>query len=186
MSINVTAVAVTDDIATLTLSSVTGLVVGETVHVYNTGYNKINGVHQITVISGSTIKYPVNNMDDLATTSVTGVLLEDVTWIDTSNVTEFLGIATATANDTAYLGTCVAAANAFAYRRRHQAGYHDSPVVVPNDAVRLGTVLYAAGLYRERGSVDSFQSYDSMNMPLPTMSMGRVLQLLGVGRPQVG
>jgi hypothetical protein len=45
--------------------------------------------------------------------------------------------------------------------------------------------MYAALLYRERGSADSFASFDSMGtFPVPS-ALGRILQLLGVGRPQV-
>jgi len=185
MSIGITAIACTDDVVTLTVASVTGLVVGETVHVYGTGYNKLDGHHQLTFVATGTVKYLVNNQDDIVTTSVTAVLVEEPTWIDDDDVEVFLGIATATANDTAFLAECVSAANAFAFRRRNEAGYHDNPTVAPNGAAKMGTVLYAASLYRERGSVDSFQSFDAMSMPQPSLTMGRILQLLGVGRPQV-
>jgi len=43
-------------------------------------------------------------------------------WTTSANVTEFLGIATATANAPAYIATCVAAANAWAFRNRVEAG----------------------------------------------------------------
>ncbi len=185
MSIAVTAVACTDDVVTLTVASVTGLVVGETVHVYGTGYPKLDGHHQLTFVAAGTVKYPVNNQDDITTTSVTAVLVEQPTWIDADDVEVFLGIGVATANDTAFLAECVLAANSFAFRRRHEAGYDDNPTVAPNGAAKMGTVLYAASLYRERGSVDSFQSFDAMSMPQPSLTMGRILQLLGVGRPQV-
>jgi hypothetical protein len=126
--------------------------------------------------------------DDVARDAETGTLAYNpvATWIVVADVTEFLGIAAATANDTAFMGSCVNAANQFAFRRRRESGYFDSLTSVPSADVKLGTVLYAGALYRERGSVDSFQSYDSMSMPQPTLSLGRVLQLLGCGRPQVG
>ena len=108
------------------------------------------------------------------------------TWITNANVTEFLGIDVATANDTAFITSCVGAANVFAYRRRVEAGYHDDADAAPNDAVKLGTTLYAAALYRERGSVDSFASFDQFGGAAPFGSMGRIMQLLGVNRPQVG
>ena len=108
------------------------------------------------------------------------------TWITSDDVTEFLGISVATANDTAYIATCVSAANVFAYRRRAEAGYHDNADASPNGAVTLGTTLYAASLYRERGSVDSFASFDQMGGATPFGSFGRILQLLGINRPQVG
>ena len=107
------------------------------------------------------------------------------TWIVAGNVTEFLGIATATANDTAFIASCVSAANQFAYRKRQEAGYSDSLTTSPGGDVTLGTTLYAAGLYRERGSIDSFQSFQDMTVSAPTMTMGRVMQLLGCNRSQV-
>ena len=107
------------------------------------------------------------------------------TWTTSANVTEFLGIAAATANDNAYIATCVAAANAWAFRRRVEAGYSDAPGTSPSSDVTLGTTLYAAALYRERGSIDSFQTYESMTSPLQGMNMGRIHQLLGINRSQV-
>jgi hypothetical protein len=106
------------------------------------------------------------------------------TWTTVAAVQEFLGIASATANDTAFLTTCVAAANAWCFRRRVQAGYHDSLTTVPDSSVLLGTTLYAAGLYRERGTTgDSYASFGDMTGP-PLMTLGRVNQLLGIKRSQ--
>ena len=184
-------IASTSDVVTLVLDDATGLVVGEHVTIFNTGYNKLDGVHVLTAVNlgTDTVQYEVNNQDDITTTNVTArgaVLSATVTWIDNDDVQEFLGIAVATANDTAFIGTCVEAANCFAYRRRYEAGYKDSPTAAPCPSAKMGTILYAASLYRERGSVDSFQSYDAMSMPQPALSMGRVLQLLAVGKPRVG
>jgi hypothetical protein len=108
------------------------------------------------------------------------------TWITSDDVTEWLGISAATANDTAFIATCVSAANVFAYRRRVEAGYHDDADASPDGAVTLGTTMYAATLYRERGSADSFASFDQFGGGVPFGSLGRILQLLGVNRPQVG
>jgi len=84
------------------------------------------------------------------------------------------------------LTQCAAAANAFAYRRRVEAGYlQDSLTTSPGGDITLGTTLYAASLYRERGSIDSFQSFDAMSTTNPAMSLGRIHQLLGVNRSQV-
>ena len=107
------------------------------------------------------------------------------TWIANSNVTEFLGISAATANDTAFITSCVAAANAFASRRRRAAGYRDALNVSPSGDVTLGTTLYAASLYRQRGSIDGFQSFDAMDTTNPAMSLGTIHQLLGINRSQV-
>jgi hypothetical protein len=43
----------------------------------------------------------------------------------------------------------------------------------------------AASLYRERGSIDSFQSFQDMTVSAPVASMGRINQLLGIKRSQV-
>lgn len=107
------------------------------------------------------------------------------TWITASNVTEFLGITVATANDTAFISSCVSAANAFASRRRRQAGYTDNLSVSPSGDVTLGTTLYASQLYRQRGSIDGYQSFDAMDITTPPMSLGTVHQLLGINRSQV-
>lgn len=107
------------------------------------------------------------------------------TWINSGNVTEFLGIAAATANDTAFIATCVNAANAWAYRKRQQAGYQDSLTTSPGGDVTLGTTLFAAAQYRRRGSVDGFQSFDVMDTANPPLSMGDIHKLLGINRSQV-
>jgi len=98
---------------------------------------------------------------------------------------EWLGIASATANDTAFITTAVNAANAYAYRRRREAGYYDSLSTVPSADVKLGTIMFAGSLYRERGSVDSFASFEQMGTPVAFGSNGQINRLLGVNRSQV-
>lgn len=107
------------------------------------------------------------------------------TWIASADVVEWLGISSATANDTAFITTCVNAANAYAYRRRREAGYFDSLTTVPGADAKLGTVMYAATLYRERGSVDSFASFEQMGTPVPFGTQGQINRLLGINRSQV-
>ena len=120
---------------------------------------------------------------DTATGTVT--FTPSISWCTNAMVLEFLGIDVATANDTAYITTCVAAANSYIYRKRREAGYTDSQSTVPDASVKLGTILYASTLYRERGSADSFASFDSMSsIPIPS-TMGRIMALIGCGRPQV-
>jgi hypothetical protein len=127
--------------------------------------------------------------DDLAREAVdpVGSLVwtQTCTWITVNDLTEFLGISGATANDTLFMTSSVNAANAFAFKRRVQAGYHDSLTTVPDAAVKAGVVLMAASLYRERGSVDSFNSFQDMSISAPVASMGRINQLLGIKRSQV-
>jgi hypothetical protein len=110
-----------------------------------------------------------------------------VSWTTSALVQSFLGIDTASANDTAYIAKCVSASNAYCYRKRREAGYStDSTSTVPSADVELGTTLYAAILYRERGtSGDQFASYPTMGQFDRPVTMGRVLQLLGCGRAQV-
>jgi hypothetical protein len=109
-----------------------------------------------------------------------------VSWIVAADVTSWLGIDVATANDTAFVTVCVNASNAWCYRKRREAGYIDSMTTVPSADVKLGATMYAATLYRERGSVDSFASFDSMGIPAaPSATLGRIMQLLGCGRAQV-
>ena len=106
-------------------------------------------------------------------------------WIVVADVTQWLGIDSATANDTAFLTTCVNASNDWCWRRRKAAGYTDSLSTVPSPSVKLGAVMYAATLYRERGSVDSYASFSAMGAPVPMMSLGQIHRLLGVNRSQV-
>jgi hypothetical protein len=113
------------------------------------------------------------------------VWTQTCTWITVSDLTEFLGISGATANDTLFMTSSVNAANAWSFKRRVQAGYSDSLTTVPDAAVKAGVVLMAASLYRERGSIDSFNSFQDMNIAAPVASMGRINQLLGIKRSQV-
>jgi hypothetical protein len=124
---------------------------------------------------------------DIARGPVSGTLTFTAvaTWIVSADVIEWLGVASATANDTAFITTCVSAANAYAYRRRREAGYYDSLTTVPGGDVKLGTTMFAAALYRERGSVDSFASFEQMGTPVPFGSHGQINRLLGVNRSQV-
>jgi hypothetical protein len=139
--------------------------------------------YEVTITNQLLVK---SNFDNYSRTSATGTVTwtQTCSWTTVGNTQEFLGISSATANDTAYLTTCVAAANAWCFRRRVQAGYHDSLTTVPDGSVLLGTTLYAAGLYRERGTTgDSYASFQDMSGP-PLMTLGRVNQLLGVKRSQ--
>jgi hypothetical protein len=45
--------------------------------------------------------------------------------------------------------------------------------------------MYAGSLYRQRGSVDSFASFEAMGSGAPTASMGEIMRLLGINRSQV-
>jgi hypothetical protein len=105
------------------------------------------------------------------------------TWTTSQNILDWLGITVATAGDQTFTTTCAAAANAFCYRRRQEAGYIDSLTTVPSQDVFLGSVMYGAALYKARGSVDIFSSFQDMGQsPVPGMN-GQIKQLLGIDRP---
>ena len=108
------------------------------------------------------------------------------TWITSADVLSWLGIDVATANDTAFVAVCVNASNAWCFRKRREAGYTDQTASAPSADVKLGAIMYAATLYRERGtSGDSYGGFDGMgNLPMP-VTLHRIMQLLGCGRAQV-
>ena len=109
------------------------------------------------------------------------------TWIVLADLEDYLGfVFTTPSADLDVANMALAAANAFAFRRRQEAGYWDSPSTSPDGAAKLGTVQYAAILYRERGSTEAFASFDPLATGGPaTGNYGQILRLLGVGKPQV-
>jgi hypothetical protein len=107
------------------------------------------------------------------------------TWITYNDISDWLYVATATAADQAFLTICAAASNQFAFRRRQESGYFDSLTTVPSQDVKLGTIMYGGALYRQRGSVDAFSSFNEMGSQPPVALSAMVQQLLGIQRPQV-
>jgi hypothetical protein len=107
------------------------------------------------------------------------------TWITATDIEDWIGIGTATTADTTFLTICAAAANAFCFRRRQEVGYSDSLTTVPSQDVKLGTVMYGGSLYRQRGSITDFASFDGMSTGSTSGLSPLVKQLLGVDRPQV-
>ena len=125
--------------------------------------------------------------DGYETSDGTVSIAHTVTWADDDDVIQWLGIDPTSSNDLAFVTTATKAANAWAYRKRREAGYTDAVASAPSDDVKLGTILYAAVQYRSRGAVDSFASFDNFGgVTAPTMSLGQIYALLGIGRPQVG
>jgi hypothetical protein len=106
-------------------------------------------------------------------------------WITATDIEDWIGIGTATAADTTFLTICAAAANAFCFRRRQEVGYSDSLTTVPSQDVKLATVMYGGALYRQRGSITDFASFDGMSTGSTSGLSPLVKQLLGVDRPQV-
>ena len=126
--------------------------------------------------------------DNVNIVAATGTLTTTpvCTWITAQQIEDWLGIGTATAADTAFLTTCALAANSFAYRRRQEAGYrNESLTSVPNGSVSLGTIMYGGALYRQRGGVTDFATFDGLGTG-NTMGLSPMIkQLLGVDRPAV-
>lgn len=194
------------DVVVVQTLETTDITVGQTVTITGLGHG-MNGTHVVVAVptfyfigvddQGDPYYNPevilLNQLmyasagDDLERSPAAGTLTwaPTCTWITSADVQVFLGISSATANDTAFLAQCVNASNAWCFNRRVQAGYHDSLITVPNDSCKMAAILYAAGIYRERGSIDSFQSFSDMGAAAPVMSLGRVHQLLGVKRSQV-
>jgi len=122
---------------------------------------------------------------DVNRVAATGTITytQTCTWITSQNILDWLGITVATAGDQTFTTTCAAAANAFCYRRRQEAGYIDSLTTVPSQDVFLGTVMYGGMLYKSRGTVDVFSSFQDMGQT-PVVGMnGQIKQLLGIDRP---
>jgi hypothetical protein len=121
---------------------------------------------------------------DTATGTVTYTV--SPAWTTSALTLSWLGIDVATANDTAFVAKCVSAANAWCFRKRREAGYTDSASTVPSADVELGTTMYAATLYRERGtSGDAYGAFDGMGNLSQPVTLHRIMQLLGCGRAQV-
>lgn len=107
------------------------------------------------------------------------------TWVTATQIEDWLGIGVASALDATFLTQCAAAANAFCFARRREAGYVDSLSTSPSGAVTLGTIAYGGFLYRQRGSVSDFASFDGMVAGGSVGLSPMIKQLLGIDRPQV-
>lgn len=171
---------------TLTLSDVDNLYVGDKVRITGVG-NTFNGTHTLTAVDTTNLKVSfVSGNHTHAGATVNGQLIVLVQWIADADVVAWLGIDSATANDTAFIAECTEASNEWCFTKRLQAGYSDRTALLPSPSVKSGTVMYAGMLYRERGSVDSYASFDSMALgATPSMSLGRIMQLIGCNRSQV-
>jgi len=107
------------------------------------------------------------------------------TWITAGQVEDWLGIGTASALDTTFLTQCAAAANDFCFQRRLESGYIDAKGTSPSNSVTLGTIAYAGFLYRQRGAVTDFASFDGLPAGNSVGLSPMIKQLLGIPRPQV-
>jgi hypothetical protein len=182
---SVTKASLTDDVARLVLADVDGIESGTPVKVAGIGH-PFDGNFNITGVDYEAlwVEYDKNHVNVLEDT-VTGQLEILVNWIDDNDVENFLGVAPATEGDGDFLSGCTDASNKWCFERRRKSGYCDLPNAVPGADVKMGAVLYAASLYRERGSVDSFASFQDMGSVAPIGNLGQILRLLGCNRPRV-
>ena len=133
------------------------------------------------------ILYAVTAADVTRTTATGTVTLGTIpcTWITAGQVEDWLGIGTASALDTTFLTQCAAAANAFCFQRRLESGYIDEKATSPSDSVTLGVIAYGGFLYRQRGAVTDFASFDGLPAGNSVGLSPMIKQLLGIPRPQV-
>jgi hypothetical protein len=125
---------------------------------------------------------------DVTRTTATGtVTLGTIscTWVTAQNIEDWLGIGTASALDTAFLTQCASATNDFCFQRRLESGYIDQKATSPSNSVTLGTIAYGGFLYRQRGAVTDFASFDGLPAGNSVGLSPMIKQLLGIPRPQV-
>lgn len=127
--------------------------------------------------------------DVLYTVIYTGTVTytQSCTWVTVAACETYLGVDIADPSDDMTLLTQARnAACDFCYRRRQEAGYADSLTTSPGHDVTLGTLMYAAALWRSRGSTqDTFATFDSMGQANVNAMTPVIKQLLGIDRPQV-
>ena len=135
------------------------------------------------------VLYACTGTDVNRTASATGTIVfsQNCTWITTAELITYLGVTIDNPSDDFTLATQARnAGNDFAFRRRSESGYFDSLTTSPGHDVTLGTLMYAAALWRGRGSVqDTFASFDQMGGGNVNAMTPVIKQLLGIDRPQV-
>ena len=112
---------------------------------------------------------------------------QNCTWITVAQLETYLGIdMTDPSDDYTLLTQARNAGNDFCYRRRQESGYADQLATSPGHDVTLGTLMYAAALWRSRGSTqDTFATFDGMGQANVSAMTPVIKQLLGIDRPQV-
>jgi hypothetical protein len=135
------------------------------------------------------VLFACTGADVLYTVIYTGTVTytQNCSWITVAQLETFLGIDMADPSDDYTLLTQARnAGNDFAYRRRQESGYADSLTTSPGHDVTLGTLMYAAALWRSRGSTqDTFATFDGMGQANVNAMTPVIKQLLGIDRPQV-
>jgi hypothetical protein len=184
----VTAITATSGVFTLTLDDVNGIQVGSRVDIgglptaaWNTFSEEVTAVNATT----KTIQYTHGNFT-VAAADVWGQVHLETTWATSADVELWLGF-DATGTDQTFLDLCTDAANDRCWYYRARAGYQDHPNVAPGTDARTAVIMYAAQLFRQRGAVDSYASFQEQGFgAIPGQTLGVILALLGCKRPQVG
>ena len=135
------------------------------------------------------VLFKCTGTDVQRTASATGTITytQNCTWVTTAALLTYLGVEIDNPSDDYTLAEQARnAANDFCYRRRQESGYFDSLTTTPGHDATLGTVMYAAALWRARGSVqDTFATFDGMGSAPVSAMTPLIKQLLGIDRPQV-
>ena len=128
-----------------------------------------------------------SNVDYVVTYSGTVVYTQSCSWITTAELITYLGVTITNPSDDYTLAVAARnAANDFCYRRRQESGYFDSLTTSPGHDATLGTLMYAAALWRSRGSIETaYAAFDTMGTPTQQSLTPIVKQLLGIPRPAV-
>lgn len=182
------ALTATSGLWTLTLSDVNGILVGSKIDVGGLQTQSWNGNNlTVTAVNATTktIQYQTGN-STVAQQDAWGQLSIHVTWAASTDVEIWLGF-DATGDDQTFLDLCTDAGNQRCWQYRAGAGYQDHPNVVPTHDAKLAVVMYAAQLFRQRGAIDGYASFDQQSFgAVPGQSLGQILALLGCKKPQVG
>ena len=128
-----------------------------------------------------------SNVDYVVTYAGTVAYTQSCSWITSAQLVTFLGVTITDPSDDFTLVTQAKnAGNDFCYRRRQESGYFDSLSTSPGHDVTLGTLMYAAALWRSRGSIETaYAAFDTMGTPTQQSLTPIVKQLLGIDRPAV-
>jgi hypothetical protein len=127
------------------------------------------------------------DVDFVAFYAGTVAYTQNCTWISTAQLVTYLGVTIADPSDDFTLAEQARnAGNDFCYRRRQESSYFDSLSTSPGHDVTLGTLMYAAALWRSRGSIETaYAAFDTMGTPSQQSLTPIVKQLLGIPRPAV-
>ena len=135
------------------------------------------------------VLFKCTGTDVQRTASATGTITytQNCTWTTTAALLTYLGVEIDNPSDDYTLAEQARnAANDFCYRRRQESGYFDSLTTTPGHDATLGTLMYAAALWRGRGSVqDTFATFDGMGSASVSAMTPVIKQLLGIPRPAV-